>query len=53
MSILLCERCGDAIDSDDDPDCFVEQPFKDVVHCQGCRDHDEQHRERIAAKDTV
>lgn len=26
MSIVICERCGSVINSDDDPDCFVEKP---------------------------
>lgn len=54
MSIILCERCGDAIDSDEDAECFVEAPFgNDLVHCQGCRDATLEKAEREAAKDTV
>jgi hypothetical protein len=50
MSVLLCERCGDHIDSDDDPDCFCEQPFgEDAVHCQGCRDHAAEAMEHLTA----
>ena len=29
MSWLRCDRCGDLVNSDNDPDCFVEKPNYD------------------------
>lgn len=33
MSMIYCDNCGSAFDSDDDPECFVE----DLVYCEKCR----------------
>ena len=39
MSMVCCEICGEFIDSDDDPDCFVEvSTQKTKVLCEHCRD---------------
>lgn len=43
MSMVMCERCDRMIDSDDDPDCFVENPglpgsMGDQVLCEWCRE---------------
>jgi hypothetical protein len=43
MSMICCEQCGHLIDSDDDPDCFVEvgnmrRLHKEIVLCEGCRE---------------
>lgn len=49
MSIIHCEYCGDKIDSDDDPDCFVEVPWlnlADKVWCESCREEQWDKHER-------
>lgn len=41
MSMICCERCDMPIDSDDDPECFVEVPWLNMaerVWCEPCRD---------------
>ena len=54
MSMIRCDRCDRYIDSDDDPDCFVERPnYTNTAHpvnpayaekiewdvlCEPCRD---------------
>lgn len=47
MSMIFCESCHDLIDSDDDPDCFVEignlrRLRKEIVMCAHCRDRYEK-----------
>lgn len=45
MSMISCDRCADPIDSDEDPDCFIEAPtcipynknLEEVV-CESCRE---------------
>ena len=49
MSMVICEKCDRLIDSDDDPDCFVEtgnmrRLHQTVVMCEPCRDYDERRR---------
>lgn len=44
MSMCLCEDCGAFIDSDDDPDCFVEvgnmrRMTWTKIYCESCRDN--------------
>ena len=43
MSMVSCERCDAPIDSDDDPDCFVEtgnmrRLHQTTIMCERCRD---------------
>lgn len=41
MSIVICDHCDRAIDSDFDCDCFIENPYdsKDTtVLCENCRE---------------
>ena len=43
MSMIICQDCGAYIDSDDDPDCFVEVGNMRRLHstkvmCEKCRD---------------
>lgn len=41
MSCIRCERCDTNIDSDNDPECFVEVPWLNMaerVWCEQCRD---------------
>ncbi len=50
MSMVMCERCDRFIDSDDDPDCFVENPglpgaMGDEVLCEWCREKREAEQE--------
>ena len=43
MSMARCDSCSDPIDSDDDPDCFIEtSPTTTVCRCKWCRDEDEE-----------
>jgi len=46
MSMVICSRCDALIDSDDDPECFVEvgnmrRLNQTVVMCENCRDYEE------------
>lgn len=48
MSMCRCDGCDRLIDSDDDPDCFVEvgnmrRLHKEIILCEPCR---EKHYER-------
>ncbi len=50
MSMIACQRCPTLIDSDDDPECFVEvgnmrRLHKTVILCEACR---EKHFEEAA-----
>ena len=41
MSIVICDHCNCWVDSDDDPECFIENPYdsKDVTMlCEPCRE---------------
>lgn len=43
MSMVICERCDAGIDSDNDPDCFVETGNMRRLHdttimCEPCRE---------------
>lgn len=41
MSMVVCEHCDGPINSDDDPGCFIENPYdsKDVtILCEACRE---------------
>jgi hypothetical protein len=39
MSIVICEGCDFPIDSDDDPDCFIDvSKTKTVAYCEYCRE---------------
>lgn len=47
MSVYTCDKCGDAIDSDFDPDCFVEDSGNPAfgswkIVCESCRDDIEE-----------
>lgn len=42
MSMVRCDDCSRPIDSDDDPDCFIEtSPTTTVCLCETCRDRDD------------
>lgn len=41
MSMCICKSCGHWIDSDNDPDCFIETKYGDSILCETCREHDE------------
>ena len=50
MSIAICKNCQDCVDSDDDPDCFVEignmrRQTETIVLCERCRFKDQDERE--------
>lgn len=52
MSMIRCERCDVLIDSDDDPDCFVEPDKLDPrshVWCEACRDKETAYWDRVDA----
>lgn len=45
MSMISCECCGDLIDSDDDPDCFISLASIggltfEGVRCESCRENE-------------
>ena len=51
MSMVMCEQCETLIDSDDDPDCFVEVLVKrnqhvEEIYCRACRQEMENANER-------
>lgn len=51
MSVCRCDKCSDLIDSDNDPDCFIEDLTghlgRDRIICETCRESedDEIHAE--------
>lgn len=45
MSMIRCDLCESLIDSDDDPECFVEGNPSGCF-CKSCRDQAEQETER-------
>jgi|GEM_PF-5740201 len=50
MSMIRCDHCPALIDSDDDPDCFVEvgnmrRLSETIVMCEPCRDRWREKRE--------
>jgi len=50
MSMIRCEQCERLIDSDDDPDCFIENPgmpgsMGDEVLCEWCREKREREQD--------
>lgn len=60
MSMCQCEKCDAYIDSDDDPDCFIEDLTgylgRDRIICETCRESedDEIHpepQERVEAQE--
>jgi len=58
MSMVLCSRCDAFVDSDDDPECFVEvgnmrRLHKTIVLCEACRDLDEMMAEEAAASEAA
>jgi len=49
MSMCICKYCDAYIDSDDDPECFVEvgnmrRLNETIIVCEACRDRDERDR---------
>lgn len=47
MSLLHCERCAGLIDTDDDPECFVEIGHEEeICLCERCRQRHEDELER-------
>jgi hypothetical protein len=38
--MCICQDCGRFIDSDIDPDCFVETKYEDRIVCDDCRQED-------------
>lgn len=54
MSMVNCTRCDRYIDSDDDPDCFVDDPRHslkgnvEIILCEPCRDKAADEAERAA-----
>ena len=56
MSMCVCQQCDAYIDSDDDPDCFVEvgnmrKLNQTIVLCEICREKREQDLEYLASLD--
>ena len=51
MSMCMCERCDKMIDSDDDPECFIDAPereFGTIILCEWCRNDREAQLEADA-----
>lgn len=53
MSMCICERCDRMIDSDQDPDCFVEvgnmrRMHSTITLCEWCREDRERALEQDA-----
>lgn len=51
MSMCTCEECGRFINSDDDPECFVEignmrRLHKTIILCESCRNERWEELER-------
>lgn len=49
MSMIHCDSCETYIDSDNDPDCFLEVPWlnlADRVWCESCREREWHEHER-------
>ena len=49
MSIMRCDRCDRMIDTDDDPEAFVEVPWLDLaerVWCEPCREAEWEEHDR-------
>lgn len=49
MSMMRCDRCERNIDTDDDPEAFVEVPWLDLVErvwCEPCRDAEWEEHDR-------
>lgn len=54
MSICTCEHCDTLIDSDDDPGCFVENPYdsRDVTTlCEICRERSWERQQELLMED--
>ncbi len=56
MSICVCEHCDRFIDSDDDPDCFVETGNMRRLHCttvmcEPCRERAWDHQQERLMED--
>lgn len=54
MSMMRCDRCDRFIDSDDDPECFVEVPWMNLeehIWCEKCRaeEFDDNEEEYLAS----
>lgn len=50
MSMCICGQCGDLIDSDFDPDCFLEgERGGAAIICQSCRDN----ADRLETEDSI
>lgn len=56
MSMCICSSCDAPIDSDDDPDCFIEvgnlrRFHKTIILCESCRGRREEELEAEQARD--
>lgn len=41
MSVVVCDHCERYIDSDDDGDCFIDNPYDNrdtTILCESCRE---------------
>lgn len=51
MSLIPCEHCDAMIDSDDDPGCFIDNPYDSrdtTILCEPCRERAyERHQESL------
>lgn len=44
MSMSLCESCRCMVDTDADPDCWLETKYEDKCYCESCRNDYENER---------
>lgn len=56
MSMVRCEECERFIDSDEDPECFVEvgnmkRLHKEIILCEPCRERRWEEYEADAAQE--
>lgn len=46
MSWIKCDNCRNHIDSDEDPDAFIEVNDVEVTWCESCREKYDEEQER-------
>lgn len=51
MSMDICADCTNPVDSDDDPECYVDtSPTSTVCLCERCREYAEPRRVMLVAE---
>jgi len=53
MSMCICDSCSRSVDSDDDPDCFIDtSPTTTACLCEWCREENEEETESAPGRDS-